>query len=147
FFDLAQSIPSRTTERLSRAARDTETVVIASLFEHRAPGLYHNTAVVFDADGSMLGLYRKMHIPDDPLYFEKYYFTPGDTGFRTFQTRYAHIGVLVCWDQWFPEGARLAALKGAEVLLYPTAIGWHPSEREQLGEVQHSAWETIQRAH
>jgi N-carbamoylputrescine amidase len=146
-FDLAETIPSRTTERLSRAARDTETVVIASLFEHRAPGLYHNTAVVFDADGSTLGLYRKMHIPDDPLYFEKYYFSPGDTGFRTFETRYARVGVLVCWDQWFPEGARLAALKGAEVLFYPTAIGWHPSEREQHGEAQHSAWETIQRAH
>src|SRR5262245_53725568 len=133
-FDLAETIPSRTTERLSRVARDTETVVIASLFEHRAPGLYHNTAVVFDADGSTLGLYRKMHIPDDPLYYEKYYFSPGDTGFRTFETRYARIGVLVCWDQWFPEGARLAALRGAEVLLYPTAIGWHPSEREQHGE-------------
>jgi N-carbamoylputrescine amidase len=121
--------------------------VVGSLFERRGPGVYHNTAVVIDADGSLLGLYRKMHIPDDPLYFEKYYFTPGDLGFRVFDTRYARVGVLVCWDQWFPEAARLTALQGAEVLLYPTAIGWHPGEKEQYGEAQHEAWEIIQRSH
>jgi N-carbamoylputrescine amidase len=146
-FDLAETIPGPTTERLSRTARETETVLVASVFERRTPGVYHNTAVVFDADGSLCGLYRKMHIPDDPLYFEKYYFTPGDTGFRTFQTRYGRIGVLVCWDQWFPEGARLTALQGAEVLLYPTAIGWHPSEKEEHGAAQREAWEIMQRAH
>jgi N-carbamoylputrescine amidase len=146
-FDLAEPIPGPSTERLSRAAAETGTVVVASLFEKRAAGVYHNTAVVFDADGSQCGLYRKMHIPDDPLYFEKYYFTPGDLGFRAFDTRFGRIGVLVCWDQWFPEGARLTALQGAEVLFYPTAIGWHPSEKEQYGASQRDAWVTIQRSH
>jgi N-carbamoylputrescine amidase len=146
-FDLAEPIPGTTTERLARAARETGTAIVASLFERRTPGVYHNTAVVFDADGSLAGLYRKMHIPDDPLYFEKYYFTPGDTGFRTFATRFGRIGVLVCWDQWFPEAARLTALQGAEVLFYPTAIGWHPSEKEEHGPAQRQAWEIMQRAH
>jgi N-carbamoylputrescine amidase len=146
-FDLAEPIPGPTTERLAEAARDTETVVVGSVFESRAPGVCHNSAVVFDADGHRLGVYRKMHIPDDPLFFEKYYFTPGDHGFRTFDTRYGRIGVLVCWDQWFPEAARLTALQGAEVLLYPTAIGWHPGEKKEHGEAQREAWETVQRAH
>jgi N-carbamoylputrescine amidase len=146
-FDLAEPIPGPTTERLAQAARETGTVVVGSLFEHRGPGVYHNTAVVIDSDGSLLGLYRKMHIPDDPLYFEKYYFAPGDLGFRVFDTRYGRIGVLVCWDQWFPEAARLTAIQGAEVLLYPTAIGWHPGEKERHGEAQHEAWEMIQRSH
>jgi N-carbamoylputrescine amidase len=146
-FDLAEPIPGPSTERLARTARDSGVVIIGSLFEQRATGLYHNTAVVLDADGSLLGLYRKMHIPDDPLYFEKYYFTPGDLGFRVFETRFARIGVLVCWDQWFPEGARLTAMQGAEVLFYPTAIGWHPAEKEEFGAAQRDAWQTIQRAH
>jgi N-carbamoylputrescine amidase len=128
-------------------AREAGVVVIASLFERRAAGVYHNTAAVLDADGRMLGLYRKMHIPDDPLYYEKYYFTPGDIGFRTFDTRFGRIGVLVCWDQWYPEGARLTALRGAEILFYPTAIGWHPSEKAEHGIAQHQAWEVMQRAH
>src|SRR5260221_6456340 len=122
-FDLAESIPGPTSEKLARAAKETGTVIVGSLFERRAAGLYHNTAVVFDADGALLGLYRKMHIPDDPLYYEKYYFTPGDLGFRAFATRHGRIGVLVCWDQWYPEGARLTALAGANILFYPTAIG------------------------
>jgi N-carbamoylputrescine amidase len=146
-FDLAEPIPGPTTKRLAEAARDTGTVVVGSLFERRAPGVYHNTAVVLDADGSILGLYRKMHIPDDPLYFEKYYFAPGDLGFRVFKTRHGRVGVLVCWDQWFPEAARLTALQGAEVILYPTAIGWHPHEKAEHGEAQHEAWEMVQRAH
>lgn len=146
-FGLAEPIPGPTTEQLSRAAQETGAVLVASLFERRAPGVYHNTAVVFDADGSLAGLYRKMHIPDDPLYFEKYYFTPGDTGFRVFPTRFGRVGVLVCWDQWFPEAARLTALQGAEVLLYPTAIGWHPAEREIYGAMQLEAWQIAQRAH
>jgi N-carbamoylputrescine amidase len=122
-------------------------VVIASLFEKRAPGLYHNTAAIIDADGSLLGLYRKMHVPDDPLYYEKFYFTPGDLGFRAWQTRYGRIGVLICWDQWYPEAARLTALQGAEVLFCPTAIGWHPGEKAEQGPAQHDAWELIQRSH
>jgi N-carbamoylputrescine amidase len=146
-FDLAEPIPGPTSERLARVARETGTVVVGSLFERRAAGVYHNTAVVFDADGSLCGLYRKMHIPHDPLYFEKYYFTPGDLGFRAFDTRHARVGALVCWDQWFPEGARLTALQGAEVLVYPTAIGWHPSEKEGVGESQRQAWQLIQRSH
>jgi N-carbamoylputrescine amidase len=146
-FDLAEPIPGPSTERLGKVARETGTVVIGSLFERRAPGVYHNTAVVLDGDGSLLGIYRKMHIPDDPLYYEKYYFTPGDLGFRTFDTRFGRLGVLVCWDQWFPEGARLTALKGAQVLLYPTAIGWHPREKAEHGAAQHQAWELIQRSH
>ena len=139
-FDLAEPIPGPSTDRLSQAAKESGAVVVGSLFERRAPGVYHNTAVVFDADGALLGLYRKMHIPDDPLFFEKYYFTPGDTGFRAFDTRFGRIGVLVCWDQWFPEGARLTALHGAEVLLYPTAIGWHPREKAEVGDSQREAW-------
>ncbi len=146
-FELAEPIPGLSSERLAEAARETETVVVASLFERRAPGVYHNTAVVFDADGSLCGLYRKMHIPDDPLYYEKYYFTPGDSGFRAFATRFGRVGVLVCWDQWFPEAARLTALQGAEVLLYPTAIGWHPAEKEEHGASQLEAWELMQRSH
>lgn len=146
-FALAESIPGPTTEALSALAREREIVIIASLFERRAPGLYHNTAVVIDADGTLLGKYRKMHIPDDPLFYEKFYFTPGDLGFKTFQTRYANVGTLVCWDQWFPEAARLTALQGAEILFYPTAIGWHPSEKAQYGERQQASWETIQRSH
>ncbi|HEX5399403.1 MAG TPA: carbon-nitrogen hydrolase, partial [Verrucomicrobiae bacterium] len=122
-------------------------VVIASLFEKRAAGVYHNTAAVIDADGSLLGVYRKMHIPDDPLYYEKFYFTPGDTGFKAWQTRFGKIGVLICWDQWYPEAARLTALQGAEILFYPTAIGWHPREKDKVGAMQHDAWETIQRSH
>jgi N-carbamoylputrescine amidase len=146
-FDLAEPIPGPTSERLAEAARQAQAVVAGSLFERRGPGLYHNTAVVFDADGSLAGIYRKMHIPDDPLYFEKYYFAPGDLGFRAFETRFGRVGVLVCWDQWFPEAARLTALQGAEVLLYPTAIGWHPRERAEHGEAQHEAWELVQRGH
>ena len=122
-------------------------VIIAPLFEKRAAGLYHNTAAIIDADGSYLGKYRKMHIPDDPLFYEKFYFTPGDLGFKSWKTRYATIGVLICWDQWYPEGARLTALSGAEILFYPTAIGWHPGEKEKHGKRQHSSWETIQRGH
>jgi N-carbamoylputrescine amidase len=146
-FDLAEPIPGPSSEQLSWTARKTGTVIIASLFERRAAGVYHNTAVVFDADGSLLGLYRKMHIPDDPLYYEKYYFTPGDLGFRAFTTRCARIGVLVCWDQWYPEGARLTALQGATILFYPTAIGWHPREKAEFGTAQQQAWQLMQRAH
>jgi N-carbamoylputrescine amidase len=146
-FDLAEPIPGPSTEVLSKIARDRGVVVIASLFEKRATGLYHNTAAVLDADGSIRGLYRKMHIPDDPLFYEKYYFTPGDLGFRAHDTKFGRIGTLVCWDQWYPEGARLTALRGADVLFYPTAIGWHPKEKEQYGASQASAWQTIQRSH
>jgi N-carbamoylputrescine amidase len=146
-FDLAEPIPGPTTERLASLAKELGVAIVASLFERRAAGLYHNTAAVLDADGSLLGIYRKMHIPDDPLYYEKYYFTPGDLGFRAFQTRFGRIGVLVCWDQWYPEAARLTALEGASVLFYPTAIGWHPTEKAEYGEAQVSAWETIQRSH
>jgi N-carbamoylputrescine amidase len=146
-FDLAEPIPGPSTERLAKAAKAAGVVVIASLFERRAAGIYHNTAAVIDADGTLLGIYRKMHIPDDPLYFEKYYFTPGDTGFKTFETRFGRIGVLVCWDQWFPEAARLTALSGAQILFYPTAIGWHPREKVEFGQAQHQAWELIQRSH
>jgi N-carbamoylputrescine amidase len=146
-FDLAEPVPGPSTQKLTAAAKELGVVVVASLFERRAAGVYHNTAAVLDADGSLLGLYRKMHIPDDPLYFEKYYFTPGDLGFRAFDTRFGRVGVLVCWDQWYPEGARLTALRGAEVLFYPTAIGWHPSEKAQHGVAQHQAWELIQRSH
>ena len=146
-FALAESIPGPSTAAFQKLARKHEVVIIASLFEKRASGLYHNTAVIIDADGSLLGVYRKMHIPDDPLFYEKFYFTPGDTGFRAWQTRYGRIGVLICWDQWYPEGARLTALQGAEILFYPTAIGWHPGEKAEYGTNQHGAWETIQRAH
>ncbi|MGE3804142.1 MAG: carbon-nitrogen hydrolase [Gemmataceae bacterium] len=146
-FDLAESIPGPTSERLAGVAREAGVVLIASLFERRQPGVYHNTAAVIDADGTLLGIYRKMHIPDDPLYYEKYYFTPGDLGFRAFDTKFGRIGVLVCWDQWYPEGARLTALRGAQILFYPTAIGWHPGEKQEFGPAQHNAWELAQRAH
>lgn len=146
-FKLAEPIPGESTAALTSLARDKGIVIVASLFEQRAPGLYHNTAVVIDADGTLLGKYRKMHIPDDPLFYEKFYFTPGDLGFRAFDTRFGRIGVLICWDQWYPEGARLTALQGAQILFYPTAIGWHPAEKAEYGERQHSSWETIQRAH
>jgi len=146
-FDLAEPIPGPTTEAIAKVARETGAVIIASLFERRAPGLYHNTAAIIDSDGSLVGIYRKMHIPDDPLYYEKFYFTPGDLGFPNFNTRQGRIGVLVCWDQWYPEGARLASLRGANILFYPTAIGWHASEKEQFGAAQLDAWRTIQRSH
>jgi N-carbamoylputrescine amidase len=146
-FDLAEPIPGPTTEILARVAHETAMVVVGSIFERRAPGVYHNTAVVFDVDGSIRGLYRKMHIPDDPLYYEKYYFTPGDLGFQAIETSKARVGTLVCWDQWYPEAARLTALKGAEILFYPTAIGWHPAEKAEFGAAQLGAWETVQRAH
>jgi N-carbamoylputrescine amidase len=146
-FKLAEPIPGPTTDAFARIARRLRVVIVASVFEKRAPGVYHNSAAVIDADGSLLGLYRKMHIPDDPLYYEKFYFTPGDLGFRAWQTKHARIGVLICWDQWYPEGARLTALQGAEILFYPTAIGWHPDEKSKNGALQHSAWETVQRSH
>jgi N-carbamoylputrescine amidase len=147
FFDLAEPVPGPTTEALAQAARREGVVVIAPVFERRAPGLYHNSAAILDADGSIAGLYRKMHIPDDPAYYEKFYFTPGDLGFRAFDTRHARIGTLICWDQWYPEGARLTALRGATILFYPTAIGWHPDEKEEFGAAQRDAWRTVQRGH
>ena len=146
-FHLAESIPGATTEAFQRLAKRCGIVIIISLFEKRSAGLYHNSAAVIDADGSLLGIYRKMHIPDDPLYHEKFYFTPGDLGFRAWDTRFGKIGVLICWDQWYPEAARLTAMQGAELLFYPTAIGWHPSEKEKYGEQQRDAWQTIQRSH
>jgi len=147
FFSLAEPVPGPSTEAIARIAGELGVVVIASLFEKRAEGLYHNTAAVIDADGTYLGKYRKMHIPDDPLYYEKFYFTPGDLGFKVFETRVAKVGVLVCWDQWYPEAARLTALRGAEILFYPTAIGWHPGEKAEFGERQHRSWELIQQSH
>jgi N-carbamoylputrescine amidase len=147
FFKLAETIPGPSTDAMCKLARKHKVVIIASLFERRAQGVYHNTAVIIDVDGSIKGLYRKMHIPDDPLYYEKFYFTPGDLGFRAFDTKYEKIGVLVCWDQWFPEGARLTAIQGAQILFYPTAIGWHPSEKAEYGKSQHESWELIQRSH
>ena len=146
-FDLAESIPGPSTEALARIAWSRRVSIIVPLFERRAPGLYHNSAVLLDAEGQVAGLYRKMHIPDDPSYYEKYYFTPGDLGFRAFDTPMGRIGVLICWDQWYPEGARLTALRGAEILFYPTAIGWHPHEKQVYGAAQHDAWRTIQRSH
>ena len=146
-FDLAEPIPGPSTQALAEVAREARISIVASLFERRAPGLYHNTAVTLDAEGKIASVYRKMHIPDDPLYYEKYYFTPGDLGFRAVDTPQGRIGTLVCWDQWYPEGARLTALQGAEVLFYPTAIGWHPAEKEEFGTAQYDAWQTIQRAH
>ena len=146
-FDLAEAIPGPSTEALGKIAREQKVTVLASLFERRAPGLYHNTLVVIGPDGEIVGKYRKMHIPDDPLFYEKYYFTPGDLDFQAFETPQAKIGTLVCWDQWYPEAARITAMKGAEVLFYPTAIGWHPGEKEEFGVRQHDAWRTIQRAH
>lgn len=148
YFKLAEPVPNGpSTKAFQKLAKKHKVVIIASLFERRASGLYHNTAVIIDADGKVLGIYRKMHIPDDPLYYEKFYFTPGDTGFKAWETRYGKIGVLVCWDQWYPEGARLTAMQGAEILFYPTAIGWHPGEKGEHGVNQHGAWETIQRSH
>jgi N-carbamoylputrescine amidase len=146
-FNLAEPVPGPSTATLGQVARETGVVIIAPLFERRAPGLYHNTAAVIDADGALKGLYRKMHIPDDPAYYEKFYFAPGDLGFRAFDTRVGRIGALVCWDQWYPEGARLTALQGANVLFYPTAIGWHPAEKAQFGAQQVDAWRTVQRGH
>jgi N-carbamoylputrescine amidase len=146
-FDDAEPIPGPTSEAIAQAAREHKVVVVGSFFERRTAGLYHNTAVIFDADGRTAGMYRKMHIPDDPLYYEKFYFTPGDLGFRSFDTRFGRIGTCVCWDQWYPEAARLTALTGAQILFYPTAIGWHPREKAELGASQHSAWETMMRSH
>jgi N-carbamoylputrescine amidase len=146
-FSLAESIPGPSTEAIGKLAKQKKVVVVASLFERRAAGVYHNTAVVLDSNGQIAGKYRKMHIPDDPLYYEKFYFTPGDLGFQTHDTARAKVGVLVCWDQWFPEAARLTALGGAQILFYPTAIGWLPTEGEEMNQAQHQAWETIQRAH
>ena len=147
YFQLAEAIPGPTTDAFCALAKELGIVIVASLFEKRSAGLYHNTAAIIDADGTYLGKYRKMHIPDDPLFYEKFYFTPGDLGFRAWQTKFAKIGVCVCWDQWYPEAARLTALQGAEILFYPTAIGWHPSEKAKYGERHHSSWETIQRSH
>ena len=147
YFKLAEKIPGPSTEAFQKIAKKHKVVIIASLFEKRASGVYHNTAVVIDADGSLLGIYRKMHIPDDPSFYEKFYFTPGDLGFKAWDTQYGKIGVCVCWDQWYPEAARLTAMQGAEILFYPTAIGWHPSEKKEYGENQHGAWELIQRSH
>jgi len=146
-FGDAEPIPGPTTERIAEAARRHQVAVVGSFFERRAAGLYHNTAVIFDADGSTAGKYRKMHIPDDPLYYEKFYFTPGDLGFASFPTRYGRLGTCVCWDQWYPEAARLTALAGAQIIFYPTAIGWHASEKEEYGVSQHAAWETMMRSH
>jgi N-carbamoylputrescine amidase len=146
-FDLAEAVPGPTTEALAKAARESKVVVIGSVFEKRALGLYHNTAVTLDADGSLKSIYRKMHIPDDPLYYEKFYFTPGDLGFKATDTAAGRVGTMVCWDQWYPEGARITALHGANIIFYPTAIGWHPAEKAEFGKAQHDAWRTIQRAH
>src|SRR6266508_3042406 len=146
-FDLAETVPGPSTEALGKAAAAAGVAIIAPLFEHRAPGLYHNSAAVIDADGRIVGLYRKMHIPDDPAYYEKFYFAPGDTGFPAFDTRAGRVATLICWDQWYPEGARLAALAGAAVLFYPTAIGWHPHEKDEHGAAQREAWQTVQRGH
>ena len=146
-FDLAEPIPGPTSDRLGQIAKANGVVVVGSLFERRMAGVYHNTATVHDADGRFLGIYRKMHIPDDPLYYEKYYFTPGDLGWKVFATKFGKVGTLVCWDQWYPEAARLTALAGAEVIVYPTAIGWHPKEKAEYGEAQHSAWEGSMRGH
>jgi N-carbamoylputrescine amidase len=146
-FSLAETIPGPSTEVLAKLARELGIVIIASLFERRSAGLYHNTAVIIDANGELLGKYRKMHIPDDPLYHEKFYFTPGDLGFQNWKTARGNLGVCVCWDQWYPEAARLTALRGAEIIFYPTAIGWHPKEKKEFGKAQYSSWETIQRSH
>ena len=146
-FDLSEDIPGPTTTRLAEVAREARVVIIASLFERRAPGLYHNTAVTLNSDGAIAGVYRKMHIPDDPLFYEKYYFAPGDLGFQAVETAFGRVGTLGCWDQWYPEAARLIALQGAETIFYPTAIGWHPAEKAEFGAAQYDAWQTIQRAH
>jgi len=146
-FALAEAVPGPTTTRLEQVAREHKVVIVASLFEKRAAGVYHNTAAIIDSDGKFLGKYRKMHIPDDPAFYEKFYFTPGDLGFKAWPTQRGHIGVCVCWDQWYPEAARLTALRGAQLLFYPTAIGWHPAEKEKYGKAQHSSWETMPRSH
>ncbi|MBI4164693.1 MAG: carbon-nitrogen hydrolase [Acidobacteria bacterium] len=146
-FGLAEPVPGPSTEALAQVAKKHGVVIVAPVFERRAPGLYHNSAAIIDSSGDLAGLYRKMHIPDDPAYYEKFYFTPGDLGFRAFDTSAGRIGTLICWDQWYPEAARLTALQGASVLFYPTAIGWHPDEKEQFGAGQRDAWQTIQRAH
>ena len=146
-FSLAEEIPGPATGVLCQLARKHEIVIVASLFERRASGIYHNSAAVIDADGTLLGIYRKMHIPEDPLFHEKFYFTPGDLGYKAWSTKYGRIGVLICWDQWYPEAARLTALQGAEILFFPTAIGWHPAEKAEHGVRQHAAWEMIQRSH
>ncbi|MCI0402491.1 MAG: carbon-nitrogen hydrolase [Acidobacteria bacterium] len=147
FFDLAEPVPGPTTEALAQVARERKVVMVAPVFERRAAGVYHNSVAILDADGRLAGLYRKMHIPDDPAYYEKFYFTPGDLGFQAFDTRAGRVSALICWDQWYPEGARLAALRGAAVIFYPTAIGWHPDEKAELGAAQRDAWRTVQRAH
>ena len=146
-FDLAEPLPGPSTEAIGRVARDKKVTVIAPIFERRTAGLYHNSAAIIDTEGKVSGIYRKMHIPDDPAYYEKFYFAPGDLGFRAFDTQVGRIGTLICWDQWYPEGARLTALKGANVIFYPTAIGWHPHEKEIYGTAQRDAWQTIQRSH
>jgi N-carbamoylputrescine amidase len=146
-FDLAQAVPGPATEALAKIAKKNKVAIVASLFERRAAGIYHNTCAVLDADGTFVGKYRKMHIPDDPLYYEKFYFTPGDLGFPNFDTRYGRIGVQICWDQWYPEGSRAVALQGAQVIFYPTSIGWHPAEKKEFGSAQLDAWRTIQRSH
>jgi N-carbamoylputrescine amidase len=147
FFDLAEPIPGPTTKVFGDLSRELNVTIVVSLFERRAAGVYHNTAAVMGEDGTLRGIYRKMHIPDDPLYYEKFYFTPGDLGYKVFDVPQGRVGTLVCWDQWYPEGARLTAMQGAQVLFYPTAIGWHPDEKEEWGEAQHDAWRTIQRSH
>ena len=147
WFDLAESVPGPSTDALSEVAKQYNVVVMVPIFERRTAGLYHNSVAVLDGDGSIAGLYRKMHVPDDPAYYEKFYFTPGDTGFHAISTSVGKLGVLICWDQWYPEAARLMTLHGAEILFYPTAIGWHPSEKDQEGETQRGAWQTIQRSH
>jgi N-carbamoylputrescine amidase len=147
FFELAEPVPGPTTERLSALAAKLQLAIIAPVFERRAAGVYHNSLAVIDADGTVAGLYRKMHIPDDPAYYEKFYFSPGDLGFRSFQTRFGNIGTMICWDQWYPEGARLTALQGASIIFYPTAIGWHPHEKQEHGAAQRDAWRTVQRGH
>src|SRR6202045_2986308 len=146
-FNLAEPVPGATTEKLAKIAKEGRVALVVSIFERRAAGIYHNTCAVLDADGTFLGKYRKMHIPDDPLYYEKFYFTPGDLGFPNFDTKYARIGVQICWDQWYPEGSRLTALSGAQVIFYPTSIGWHPHEKGAVGAAQLDSWKTIQRAH
>ena len=146
-FKLAESIPGPSTDAFQKIAKKHGVVIIASLFEKRAAGLYHNSAAIIEADGSLLGIYRKLHIPDDPLFYEKFYFTPGDLGFKTWSTKFGRLGVLICWDQWYPEAARLTAMQGADILFFPTAIGWHPAEKAEYGVNQHGAWELIQRSH
>ncbi len=146
-FDLAETIPGPSTGTMKKAAKKNKVVIVVPIFEKRAAGVYHNSAVIINADGNVAGLYRKMHIPDDPAFYEKFYFTPGDLGFKSFDTKYGNIGTLICWDQWYPEGARLTALQGASVLFYPTAIGWHPHEKEKYGKAQFESWQTVQRGH